>query len=69
MLMIYQIYMDVPNYTRLDLRLGWHPRQDLEFSFKLENLLDNRHPEFPSSDGTVATQVPRSFYGKVIWQF
>ena len=62
------VYMDVPSYTRLDLRLGWQPRQNLEFSFKLENLLDNRHPEFSSSDGIVATQVPRSFYGKVTWQ-
>lgn len=63
------VYMDVPSYTRVDLRLGWQPRQNLELSLKLENLLDNRHPEFSGSDGVVATQVPRSFYGKVTWKF
>ena len=62
-------YMHIPSYTRLDLRLGWQPRPNLELSLKLENLLDNRHPEYGSSDGIVTTQVPRSFYGKITWQF
>ena len=59
----------IPDYTRIDLRLGWQPWENLEFSLKLENLLDNRHPEFASSNGIVAAQVPRSFYGKISWQF
>ncbi|MBI5042193.1 MAG: hypothetical protein HZB57_13610, partial [Gammaproteobacteria bacterium] len=35
----------LPSYTRLDLRLGWHPRQSLETSLWLTNLLDDIHPE------------------------
>lgn len=63
------VYLDIPSYTRIDLRLGWQPKPNLEFSLKLENLLDNRHPEFTGSDGVIGSQVPRSFYGKITWQF
>ncbi len=59
----------IPSYTRIDLRLGWQPRENLEFSLKLENLFERRHPEFASDNGIIATQVPRSFYGKITWQF
>jgi len=62
-------YNDVPGYTRVDLRLGWQPRQNFEFSLKLENLLDNRHSEYSCAGEIFSTQVPRSFYGKITWQF
>ena len=61
--------LDVPSYTRLDMRLGWQPVKHLEFSLKLENLLDNRHPEYINTQGIQSTRVPRSIYGKVTWRF
>ncbi len=61
--------MDVPSYSRLDIRLGWTPIKNLSLSLKLQNLLDNRHPEYMSIDKLRASEVPRSFYGKVTWHF
>ncbi len=55
----------VPNYTRLDLRLGWRPVKALELSVAGQNLLDGRHPEFMADD-LVASQIPRSVYGKAV---
>lgn len=55
----------VPNYTRLDLRLGWRPLKALELSVAGQNLLDNKHSEFVAS-GMVASQIPRSVYGKAV---
>ncbi|MGZ4954303.1 MAG: TonB-dependent receptor plug domain-containing protein [Methylobacter sp.] len=55
----------VPNYTRLDLRLGWRPTKALELSVAGQNLLDGRHPEFIADD-IVASQIPRSVYGKAV---
>jgi len=55
----------VPNYTRLDMRLGWKPLKALELSVAGQNLLDDRHPEFVAS-GLVASETPRSVYGKAV---
>jgi iron complex outermembrane receptor protein len=55
----------VANYTRLDLRLGWRPLKALELSVAGQNLLDDRHPEFVATD-LVASQIPRSIYGKAV---
>jgi len=55
----------VANYTRLDLRLGWRPLKALELSVAGQNLLDDRHPEFVATD-LVASQIPRSVYGKAV---
>ncbi|MGZ5008277.1 MAG: TonB-dependent receptor plug domain-containing protein [Methylobacter sp.] len=55
----------VPNYTRLDLRLGWRPIKALELSIAGQNLLDGRHPEFMADD-LIASEVPRSVYGKAV---
>ena len=55
----------VANYTRVDLRLGWRPLKALELSVAGQNLLDDRHPEFVATD-LVASQIPRSVYGKAV---
>lgn len=60
---------EIPRYTRLDARLGWRPREPLEISVGLQNLLDPRHLEFGSGDLVEATQVGRNAYGKVTWRF
>lgn len=59
----------VPSYTRLDLRLGWRPRKDLELSLAAQNLTARRHPEFSSGSGQLGSEVPRSVVGRVVWQF
>jgi len=60
----------IPAYTRLDARVGWQVREALDLSLGLQNLLDNRHPEFEGFDtGVITSQVKRSIYGKVTWKF
>jgi iron complex outermembrane receptor protein len=60
----------VPAYTRLDSRIAWRPAERLELSVIAQNLLQPRHMEFTfANQGILATQVKRSFYGKVTWGF
>ncbi len=61
--------MHIPAYTRLDIRLGWNPLKNLSLSLKLQNLLDNQHPEYKDVGSFIASEVPRSFYGKITWSF
>lgn len=58
----------VPGYTRIDSRLGWHVRENVELSGGVQNLLDNRHAEF-GAVGVIPSQVRRSVYGKMIFRF
>jgi iron complex outermembrane receptor protein len=59
----------IPAYTRLDLRLGWQPRQDVELSLAVQNLTDDSHPEFSAGSGELSSEVPRGIYGKITWRF
>ncbi len=60
----------IPSYWELDLRIGWKPLDNVEVSLVGQNLLDKHHPEMVSSFlQTQATEVQRSFYGKVTWNF
>jgi len=60
----------VPSYTRIDSRFAWHVRENIEVSAGVQNLLDNRHPEFNGADLLVLpSQVRRSAYGKLAWRF
>jgi iron complex outermembrane receptor protein len=62
--------MNVRSYVELDLRLGWMPTKNLEFSLSGQNLLHSHHPEYnPSFLKTQHTEVERSFYGKFTWRF
>lgn len=58
----------VSSYVRLDATLGWHPTDRLGVRIGGTNLLDDRHAEFRSY-AVVPSQVQRSVYGKVTWQF
>ncbi len=60
---------DVGSYIRIDLRLGWHPTDKLEVSICGQNLFDRRHQEYGDGEGIAPTEVERSIYGKIIWQF
>jgi iron complex outermembrane receptor protein len=58
----------VPNYTGLDLRLGWSPSPALVLSVVGQNLLDAQHPEFvPSSPSP--REIERSIYAKIAWRY
>lgn len=59
-----------PQYTRLDLRLGWHFGEKVEFSMVGQNLLSPSHLEFGgASTFVLAVPILRSYYGKVTWHF
>ena len=62
--------VDIDDYVELDLRLGWKPRQGLEFSLVGQNLLDNHHKEYLSDFiATQPTEVERSIFLKGTWEF
>lgn len=52
----------VPSYFTFDLRVAWQLKL-FEFSLSGQNLLEDQHTE------TGASNIPRSFYGKIICQF
>jgi iron complex outermembrane receptor protein len=61
--------LDVSAYTRLDLRLGWHPSPELETSLVLQNVLDSKHPEYQEDEGLSPRQVERGIFAQVNWKF
>ena len=62
-------FQNTKNYFRFDVRLGWHPVEDIHLSICGQNLLDNQHQEFGQSNGANFTEVERSIYGKITWCF
>ena len=61
---------DISSYLTLDARLAWTPMENLELALVGQNLLEDHHEEFePEFLGTVATEVQRSVYAKITWQF
>ena len=60
--------LDVPAYTRLDLRLGWHVQPGLELSLTGRNLLQRSHREFSAED-IQASDIPRSWLLQAHWKF
>ena len=62
--------IDIDSYVEADLRLGWEVRPGLELSIIGQNLLDSQHPEFlPDFISTQPTEVERSIYGRIAWNF
>jgi len=58
--------LDVPSYTRVDLRLAWQPRESMEFVLGVQNLFDRRHLEFRQvAPVIIGTEAERSIYGLV----
>jgi iron complex outermembrane recepter protein len=59
----------IPDYTRVDVRLSWRPRENLELSMVGQNILDPEHREhFEFTYGTPSV-IERSVYGKLTWKF
>ena len=62
--------LNIPSYITLDVRLGWRPTPELEFSLVGQNLLDPHRPEFRETLVSYApTEIQRGVYGKVAWRF
>ena len=57
----------VPAYGELDVRLGWRPSPELEFSIVGQNLLHQDHVEF----GALLTraEIERGVFAKILWRF
>jgi iron complex outermembrane recepter protein len=69
----------IPGFWRLDVRLGWAPRPDLELELVGQNLTERRHEEYshlhirataPLQElGTRTNELPRSVHAQVTWRF
>mgnify|MGYP003860045159 CR=1 FL=1 len=61
---------DIAAYIAIDTRLAFKPINGLELSVAAQNLFDSNHPEFGEKGiETTPTEIERSIYGKVSWQF
>src|SRR5262249_30516986 len=58
----------MPGYVTADVRLGWSPRPECEFSLIGQNLLDPRHPDFVTPN-SLNDELARSLTFKATWRF
>jgi iron complex outermembrane receptor protein len=61
--------VEIEDYTSLNARLGWHPRNDLELSLVGQNLQGESHSEFISQYYNELSELERSIYLKILWNF
>lgn len=59
----------IPSYFRLDTRLGYLPTKNLDLSVGIQNLLNQRHSEFRAGLANRQTEVGRTAYVKMVWQY
>ena len=60
----------VPSYTRIDSQLSWQFSEQMQFSLVGQNLLSDHHLEFNDDLAIVnPSQVKRSVFAKITWQF
>jgi iron complex outermembrane receptor protein len=60
----------VPDYFELDARLAWRINKSWEVAVIGQNMLHDRHTEFePTYVHTQATEIPRSVFAQVTYQF
>ena len=60
----------IPSYFEMDARLAWRINKHWEVALVGQNLLHPQHPEFAPTDVQFQqTDIPRSVYGKITWQF
>lgn len=61
--------LQVPSYTRLDTGLSWRAGERWSLSVVGQNLLQDRHLEFVSDVGSLATLIKRGAYVKLTWRY
>jgi iron complex outermembrane receptor protein len=60
----------IRGYVTMDTRLAWKPAKGLELALVGQNLFESHHAEFiPEYINTLPSEVVRSVYGKLTWQF
>ncbi|HEX3624195.1 MAG TPA: TonB-dependent receptor [Verrucomicrobiae bacterium] len=60
----------VPDYFELDARLAWRINKNWEVAVIGQNMLHDRHSEFlPTYVHTQATEIPRTVFAQVTYQF
>ncbi len=60
---------DVPSYVRWDTRLGYLATRNLDLSFGIQNILDDKHNEYGPGLFNNRIEVGRTFYVKAALQF
>lgn len=61
---------DIDAYTELDIRIGWRLTKNIELSIVGRNLLHSSHVEYIDSlQEGIRSELDRSIYGKISWQF
>lgn len=59
----------ISDYTSFNARLAWRPQKNVELSLVGQNLFDNHHAEFIGEHLLIQTEVERSIYGQIRWDF
>jgi iron complex outermembrane receptor protein len=59
----------VPSYVRLDVRIACRVRDDLHLELVMQNLLDDRHPEFTPGLFSQRTEVERGLFFRLSARF
>ena len=60
---------DIPSFLRLDARFGWEFRERSTFELVLQNVLDDRHPEFGQEAYWVPTELEHGVFFRVTHGF
>jgi iron complex outermembrane receptor protein len=59
----------IPSYVRLDARIEWRVREHLHLELVMQNLLDDRHPEFTSDLYSQPTEIERGLFFRLSARF
>ncbi len=60
---------DVGGYVRVDVNLGWRLNEQLRLNLIAQNLTDATHREMGPVNSLVASEVERSIFGRLTWEF
>jgi iron complex outermembrane receptor protein len=61
---------NIDSYLEMDVRLGWKPVKNIEFSLSGRNLLDSSHAEFQAVGTAIPViEVQRSLFGQISLKF
>ena len=59
----------IDSYCEIDARLGWKPRENVEFSLVGKNLLDASHQESSLATTTTMFEIERAIYAELSLEF
>jgi len=59
----------IPSYVRFDTRLGYIPTKHLDLSVGIQDLFDKTRSEFNAASLNNRTQIGRTYYMKMVWQY